>query len=158
MYVHCVSSHSLYTFTTSHSHDAPDHQRNEEQLVHTLSVIMDLRAALAPCKVISFFIFYFFPQEWEQRATRTATWPVRPGSWVTRRASTWPPTLTSQLSEASREHQPHPAMSSPTTSRRPPNAVFLVPPELFSIVTDAAPHCIYRCSSVSPENRPFLKT
>ncbi|KAH0613090.1 uncharacterized protein H6S33_009470 [Morchella sextelata] len=48
---------------------------------------------------------------------------------------------------------------STTTPRRPPNVpFFLVPPELFSIVTDAAPFPIYRCSSVSPENRPFLKT
>lgn len=39
-----------------------------------------------------------------------------------------------------------------------PAPFVLVPPELFSIVTDLSPSPIYRCSSVSPENLTFLKT
>lgn len=34
-----------------------------------------------------FFIFYFSPKN-GSTATRAAAWPVRPGFWVTRRAST----------------------------------------------------------------------
>ncbi|RPB05096.1 hypothetical protein L873DRAFT_943993 [Choiromyces venosus 120613-1] len=43
-------------------------------------------------------------------------------------------------------------------STREPVPFTLTPPELFAIITDTPPSPIYRCSRLTLENLPFLKT